>query len=359
MKRGTALAVVLCLAASGQTGRRQEERRSMDEVMRQLQQVPEETLYRFGDEQAEPLEDGAARTDFRGVVIRGPKLIDLAARGTVPLLVLHQNTFQREWEARYKFNAIAHAMDLDRGVATSAAMFLREKRQDPEDVKWSRTGPPPEEGQGEWLYTTAGTVDLRAVLKLPPRPARYAVTVTVFDWVSNTVTVELAESGQSPRKPEDYFLPRNMAAEVVERLKDAAQFLPPTLEVPQREGLALSAPTEASAASVPVQLAMKLRAPAGAIVAPGEPAGLPAAILNARLLLVRLDQRSQVTADIPVPVYSEAPLRPGDVLSGRAGVDLKSYVRGPLHAGPYCLYLFAGEHVAGPRLITIHGAADE
>ena len=101
---------------------------------------------------------------------------------------------------------------------------------------------------------------------------------------------------------------------------------------------------------------MKLRAPAGAIVsAPGEPAGLPAAILNARLLLVRLDQRSHVTADIPVPVYSEAPLRPGDMLSGRAGVNLNRYVRGPLFAGTYCLYLFAGEHVAGPRLITYSG----
>lgn len=331
----------------------------MDEVMRQLQQVPEETLFQFGVEEARPLKAAAPGTGFRGVLIRGPKLVDLRARGTVPLLVVHQNTFQREWEARYSFNAMAHAVDLDRGVGTSAAMFLRAKRQNPAEVKWSRTGPPPEDGQGEWLYTMAGTVDLRAVLKLPARPARYAVTVTVFDWVSNTITLELGESGQAPRKPEDYFLPRNMAAEVVERLKDTAQFLPPTLELPQREGLALSAPAEASDAAIPVQLAMKLRAPAGAIVAPGESAGLPAAILNARLLLVRLDQRSQVTADIPVPVYSEAPLRPGDVLSGRAGVDLKSYVRGPLHAGPYCLYLFAGEHVAGPRLITIRGAADE
>jgi hypothetical protein len=329
------------------------------QVVRQLQEVPEETIYQFGVDQARPLKLGVARTGFRGVLIRGPRLVDLAARREIPLLVLHQNSFQREWEARYRLNAMAHAVDLDRGVATSAAMFLGNEYYDPKNVPWSGTGPAPEEGQDEWLYTMAGTVDLRSVLKLPPRPARYAVSVTVFDWLSNTVTLELADPGQEPRKPEDYFLPRALAAEVAAMLRDAAQFLPPALDEPQQEGLALSAPAEASAAGIPVQLAMKLPAPAGAIVAPGEPGGLPAAVLNAHLLLVRLDQRSRVEADIPVPVYSEAPLSPGEVLSGRAGVDLKTYVRGPLHPGAYCLYLFAGEHVAGPRLITIQGADDE
>jgi len=329
------------------------------QALRQLLEVPEETVYQFGVDQARPLKLSVVRTGFRGVLIRGPRLVDVAVRREVPLLVVHQNTFQREWEARYRLNAMAHTVDLDRGVATSAAMFLRRERYDPAEVRWSRAGPPPEEGQDEWFYTAVGTVDLWAVLKLPRRPARYAITATVFDWLSNTVTIELVDPGQAPRKPEDYFLPRALAAEVVARLKDAPQFLPPTLDEPQHEGLALSAPPEASAAGIPVQLAMKIRAPAGTIVAPGEPAGLPAAVLNARLLVVRLDQRSWVTADIPVPVYSEVPLKPGDVLSGRAGVDLKAYARGPLHPGPYCLYLFAGEHVAGPRLITIQGAEDE
>ncbi len=184
------------------------------------------------------------------------------------------------------------------------------------------------------LSTTAGTVDLRAVLKLPARSARYAVTVTVFDWVSNTVTVELVESGQSPRKPEDYFLPRNMAAEVVERLKDTAQFLPPPSRFPSGRASQLGHGRGLRGRASQLQLADETARTCRGHRARRATAGLPAAILNARLLLVRLDQRSQVTADIPVPVYSEAPLRPGDLLSGRAGVDLKSYVRGPLHAGP-------------------------
>ena len=271
------------------------------------------------------------------LALGAPKRVQLTREPALPALVAARRTGLRRWQVDLDQNLRIVAVNLGDGTVMSSLLLGSPKRQAAPEPSMSQ--PRPDAVNAASVAT--GVMPFANVLNglngfgKPWTRGRYALTVIEFDWVSNTVMVEMSGGGK------------------VATQSAAAKPFPPLLarrdEVPAaHEGIDFRLPPSAEPGG-PQQVQVALGLPAGRVVlAAAEMPG--ASLLVGSVLLLRLDAQQPLRADLAIPVRTP----PAD---GRVQVlfsfDIKAALPNALPRGSYQCYLVFGDTVAGPRTLTV------
>jgi hypothetical protein len=274
------------------------------------------------------------------LAVGAPAVVKLDQHPDVPVLVATRQTGQREWEVKYDQNALVVAVDLQSGIVRSSRQFSKNKLEMTHEP--SRTGPPPDVINATAVNTSVRRFYLGEVCDTEWRPAKLAVTVIVYDWISNTVVTTLEKSGEepqqiSPRNPSD-FIRESSAKALTPRVTDS--------------GSALSVPNNVSAhAAILIRGTVEL-GPDRVAVAPSSKPG-KAPLLLASLLLLKLDESRPVQVDLAVPALVQTPFLRRAVVKAAFDFDLRVAVGSRPLSGKYQIYFVVGDTITGPYPMNV------
>src|SRR4030095_11260111 len=253
-------------------------------------------------------------------------------------------------------NNVVLVSDLSTGKISSHDPHYGPRKPDMRGVPTSRRGNPQDVIAPRGFRGGCEVLDMRAFANIPWKPGRFAATVVVYDWPTNTVVVELQSKGVGPGPEADALrIPHAQAMDLALQQERIARSPSPmyafgaTPRTPALAGpgLALVVPAAISskAAAWMVEGAARLELLPGNLVAPpvtgDAPAPnrppAPAAFVSIGLLVATLDAGMR-QIDVQVPVASGSPLTVGHTIDVAFRVDLKSALRAELAPGEYQIY---------------------
>ncbi len=263
------------------------------------------------------------------VALGAPRQLDFAHHTELPVLLALRYTGQREWEVHHKQNIWLLATELNSGDTHIGHLFHSDKRE--RTPQPSMSGTPPDSINAKGVRTSVQRIDLRQAVVHEWRPGRLALTAIYYDWKSNTAIMDLRGEDETRQL----------------QLGRASPFLAIIDPPPARtDGIALTLP---SAAGQPTTLAFDLPRGNQSIIMDREK---QAPLLKATLLLLQLDDKQPVQIDMQVPVKILKPMFGESRLQGAVRFDLRAATERVL-AGPYQVYLLAGDRVIGPQAISL------
>lgn len=127
-----------------------------------------------------------------GLLIDAPKRVSIDDRQTLPMLLLATGPLMTLLTHPFAGSGVVTAVDLERNQLRYAFVSPRDHagRPDLDDIPSGATG------------SRASSLDLRQLLGLPWKPAKYRIRAILRDWCSNEVDVELVRGPQIYRDPE-------------------------------------------------------------------------------------------------------------------------------------------------------------
>ena len=320
--------------------------------------LPDEEYFSLDDEQASRIGrqlQGLPRA--QGDAIGCPKVVDVAQRTRWPLLWASWLSNMRAWSVVPARNSSLVVSDLVTGQVTLHDPHYAPRKPDLRGVPKSREGKSADVLAPGGFRGGCEVIDVRGVTNVPWHSGRYAVTLIVYDWASNTTVVELRGGQVAPASP----LSHAQAAELVHQQQRVARTPYPTYafgataKTPALTGpgLALSVPAEISAKKVEMMVEGAARlelSPADLVAGTGPDQGAdgaPAAFVSVTLLVARLDAPLR-KIDVRIPVPSRRPLAAGDTVDVAFRVDLKGALHSGVTPGEYQVYAAANRYLAGP-----------
>jgi hypothetical protein len=369
------LAAMACPRSAARTAAGVENMDPRTEIARKLLALPEESWFRGDGEVDNSVVERLSQEDsFSGIAAGAPEAVDLSRRSELPFILLSRTTRLRNWEVNIAPNTTLIAVDLADGTVRRGHAFQSNKQRDTAELERSMTGPRPTPLQARGNSNVGYRFDARRLLGLPWVPSRQALTVIVYDWTSNTVTVRLERPGAEVAEPAP--IPFDRAWQLVAGHPRRAK-LPSFIRSPQSpkvdgEGVRVSVPEQAVAgAPLVVQGTARVKVLPGSVVSPppraeldpvpwepGAGVEVPRAMLRVMLLLVSKDVIDPPRIDVEVPVFGKDAVRPGDVVDAYFGIDLNQHLQDPVPPGEYLVYAVCGEHLAGPQRMVVAGIAE-
>jgi hypothetical protein len=309
----------------------------------ELLKMPDEAYFSAGDDRILVLqralskiyreaEMSGSRDAQPSIAIGAPR--KAVSKDELPLLIATHQTGLRNWQVDPKQNLFVVATNLDTAQVRLARPLVPGKRE--RTPRPSASGVPPNESLAEQVSNHVQRLNVAGLWSDGLAPGRYALTVIIYDWLSNTVLVDWRPSKQIPAAETTQWVP-----EVLAQARD---------EPVPREGLAFHLP-ERVAAAAPVLLRASVSLPAGHLPRMRLEDRPEARLVPATVLLVRLDEPLAFSVDIGVPVKSVA--QPTDRINAIFATDLRHAKRDELSAGTYRSYLIVGPDIAGPVPIVL------
>lgn len=326
-------------------------------LMTEIARWPDERFFAIDQNTVNQAEAYLSRADASGVWLAAPRNVDVTRQPRLPVLLMSRADAMRVWSVNDDANAMLVASPLSGAPLPPCMAYPSNKRWAPGD--WgSRIGPAPDPSTAGIMTSQMRTLDARALCRLPWAAGRVALTYLAFDWVSNTVVTELQGPAAAP-----VGVSAESAAAYHERRLPAAGQYPSYHHTPYhpplaQPGAALRLPATMAAAvgRLPALGSVRLALPPQAMVAGAEP-GLPAALLNAQVLIVQRDKPQRGVVDLVVPVFGPAGVRPaaGAVVDAHFMVDLFPSVQPALEPGDYLAYLVVQEFISPAVPFTLTG----
>jgi hypothetical protein len=218
-----------------------------NERVMDLLRLPDQEFFTF-DEDAEDriLDDLIVMNEFEGTAIGAPRTVDVTVRKGLPLLWLRRESGLRSWQVEATRNSTVVVVDRSSGTIALWDAFRGPKMVNLAQVPSSAAGEPPPSEEAEGVTASVDLLDLKSIANLPFRPGRFAATLILHDWISNTVLIDLTGPESLPAR-----IPGDQARAIDEQHRAAqAQSRPlctllGTDEVnwPGGSGLVLSDPT--------------------------------------------------------------------------------------------------------------------
>ncbi len=308
--------------------------------------------------------------DFEGIVLGAPRKVDLGRHAQLPVLWLMRATQLRNWQVVLKRNATVVITDLLHGTTALYYAFGGGKRYDFRSIRASQSKAPPTGRHAESAGATPHMLDIRKITNLPWQPGRYAISIISYDWLTNTVVVELEAESKKPQTPSR--MPADQARTLVAKLHKAssdgkkppqnfeANSLTPTICKP---GISLSVPEKpiSYGKGFQIQGAGKVALYPGAIVEKGlstgkEATGIqtPDAVIRCRIVLIELDRTTEPrNFEVLIPIHAKDSLTPGALTAFSFTLDVEAHLKYSLPAADYLVYAVVAEHITGPRKVSI------
>jgi hypothetical protein len=310
-------------------------------------------------------------TELMGLAINSPKVIMTDAATELPVVMATCKTGLRGWEVRQKQNCVLFGIDKNSGFIRFGKVF--------EDVKAkiSRGKPPPKEVRQKPdasslpdIVAGAYRFDAKEVLDLPWESGKYALSLISYDWVSNTIEVEL--KSKEPKKPLVITAKKvgpapSPGAGAKEKrffglLEQDVQVFPSYMRnsktPPPPAGAGLSVRIEDPKKAEGRLLAY------GIFVVNAKSHYLPemrtshqytggrvqnvAAVVPMTFVVVGLDWPVPKCFDWAIPVYSDKKIQPGQPIHGYFAIDVLSGTEVKLANGNYAAYIIMDGVVYGP-----------
>jgi len=273
------------------------------------------------------------------LALGAPRTANLDASKEIPLLVGVRYTARRAWEVHLDENALLVAVDLGTGALHAGWPLIKDKRR-PTPVP-SRTGPAPEGFKSKALTTGVKRTDLARSVEAVLGPSRLALTVIVYDWVSNTVVIELTRRDVAPTE----VAPRNPTTALTRTT--------PGSGIPKLDGsgaaLAISKDIDPGD---PVTIGGAVDLPlADAVVVPSAAPG-GGSLLVANVLIRKLDETLPVSLELAVPAEVRGGPKDGSVRA-YFEFDALRMITGTRLSGEYQVYLITGVRVFGPYPLKV------
>jgi len=300
-----------------------------DDIAREVLALPEDRFYAYDEAMDLELTEAMAGREFQGVAIAAPSRVDPEQHDNIPVIVVSVESGKRQWEVDANRNRFLVAVDTATGKTYAGTVYPlpHGKRRGPAEVEPEPTGL-----MAEARITGTACYDLRKLVRLPATHGVYAVNLIQFDWVSNTLTVEVAgpdapaptAAAATPPGPDGDF-------PVFERVKPSP--------APPAAGLALAPGTRTPGGPAPVFGSFRLPDP-------GPPAGDPP-VMRITLVAAIKDSSTPLVLDLDV-----AGGREGGSILGFFAVDVAEQLGGGLPKGGAAVYAFSGAHRAGPVILA-------
>jgi len=326
--------------------------------------APEESLQRR-------ISDGLSQLPgAEGDAIGCPRVVDVDQQTRLPFLWASRASNLRAWSVVAARNTAVVFTDLSTGKVSIHDPHYAPRKPDLRGVPKSREGKQQDILAPRGFRGGVEVLDLRGFANPSWNPGRFAATLLVYDWPSNTLVVELQRKGVGPAADAALSIPHAEAVALAHHQQRVAHSPYPmykfgaTPKTPPltSPGLALLVPTEASAkkAELWVEGAARLEllpgnlvASAGSAADASPPAeGLPAAFARVTLLVLRLDAPVR-PIDLQVPVIAPGALQVGQTVDLAFRVDLKSALHTELLPGEYQVYAAGGRYMAGPYPLVV------
>ena len=300
-------------------------------------------LIRVPDDQFPALSDGAlkalsaklaprdAEVDSGAVppvlAISVPRVADVEKLERIPVLFAKRWSGQRSWEVDLDQNMNWIMTDLRTGEVRVVCPLTLDKRRMVTPAP-SRTPPPPDDFDARTITYGVERLHLPAIFGPGFPSTRYAVTMAIHDWISNTVVFE--------RKP---ALPPSPTP-----VRTATPYV-------EAVAAALPAGSQSLIASIPagssvVRVIASVPREQAALVKSG--ATPPAPIMPVGLVFLKLDSTTPKVVELMVP----ASLQPRTV-DTRFSVDLRTAAQGIGLSGEVLLYVVTGQLITGPHPIKL------
>ena len=264
------------------------------------------------------------------LAIGAPSRVDLDRDTVIPVLIATRQNGYRQWMVDYGQNACVVVTDLNTGTVHTDRPFTMGKREDTPEP--SQTPPGPDAKAATAVVTSVRRIDLRTALDIQWYPTRMAVTFLDYDWVSNTVTVDLVRQGQ----PQETAKPRHKSAFV----KASPGIIP--------DSTGYSHPERVKRGDrIPVKAQVSIPEGDIAVCASLGPEG--GSLVAVSFFLMKLDQPDPARVDIATPLYGEG----SDMSQAAFEFDMIEALGAPPPTGEYLTYLVAGNVIAGPHRLTI------
>jgi hypothetical protein len=295
---------------------------------------------------------------YEGTAIGLPAVADTAREKKLPLLWATQVSNLRNWRVVGARNSTLVVADLLTGKVTVQDAYFGPKKQDLRDVPMSLEGDPADVLAPRGTTADTEVLDVRGIANLPWQPGRYAVTVLMHDWKSNTATVKLLHSGAEVGDAAQRALrwPHSEAAGLEKKPPAPPEW---QAKADQLAGpgmvLEFAPPGGAGSPRSLLRGAVKVALAPGNLVADSK--GPVQAVLRITVLVAAIDQAKPRKAELLVPVLGRAALKAGDVVPVAFEAQLEAALRETLPPATYQVYAVANEVVAGPLALTIAGSA--
>jgi hypothetical protein len=335
-----------------------------DRVIADLSRVSDASYLAKDEAVAESLPRNAMAYGFEGIALGAPRSIAAGASG-VPALLLSSESAGRSADVPLHRNAIAVAIDLDRGTILADEAFPMDPSKSPEEPPGAEPAPASEppaqdpetakalEELGDGRAAGAAWLDFEGLLGIPRRSSRLALRVVSFDRITNAPEVRLEGPEEEMAGP-----PAATAAEIATGGAAAGRSFGRAAATPSLpgEGVALALVAGADgAAPGAAHGALKIALPRASIVTASAEAGgarPPSAVLKALLLIAKKGSTHASRIEIDVPVWATG-AKAGEVVEADFSLDLTKEIRPPLPAGSYCAWLLAGPHASAPQRFDV------
>jgi hypothetical protein len=304
-----------------------------------------------------------ATINTEGMILGAPDRVNISnINNKIPLLWLQRFLSIRKWQVTKLRNSFLIITNLPRDVIViKYAWAGQPKRFDFSAIPLSAQGNPPPVADG----TMAGTdmFDIKELLYNQLEPAKYAFTMTQYDWVSNTIQVDMVDStGKAPEIPKiSESVSRQISSgyeAAALNMKDSAVFSP-SLNPPlvSHNGIAAVVPKKVAKKDYQWMMHGSIRTP----VAPGGIVNLsethkdfsttPAAIVTAMVIINKLDNKEPSWITLKLPVRSSC--KAGQLADVSFSVNLKRFNDQFAEAGVYQVFVACGAFVAGPFALEV------
>lgn len=285
---------------------------------------------------------------YEGTALGMPAVVDTARQNNLPLLWAVVASNLRQWRVVGERNSTLVVADLLTGKVMVQDAYFGPKKQSLHGIPMSAEGDAASVDAPRGSSASTEVLDVRGIVNLPWQAGRYAVTMLMHDWKSNTATVQLLQGGQgvadaalrSLRWPygEAAGLEKKPAPPAEWKAKADAQAGPGMV-------LELAAPRSLLRGAGKVALAP------GNLVADSK--GAVQAVLRVTLLVAAIDDPKPRKTEVLVPVFGSAAFKAGDVVPLAFEVQLEAALRATLPPATYQVYAVVNDIVAGPVALTI------
>jgi hypothetical protein len=346
------LILLLLLALGGKT------MSSSKDVAEQILNLAPDQFFRNDPDLDLELQRKLLGSDFEGLAIAAPKTISVTQAPLLPVVLGTRQSIKRGHQVMQSQNCILAGTDLMTGkVSFAQALF------DPKDQIFytpppkTPPAPPGPDVSLEGFSSDIYRIDAAGRLNLPWEPAKLALTAISYDWVSNTIEVEL--TGEREPKP-GAVKPVSPLPPLADEVPDGAEPLPDyernakTPKYPKDGCEFIIDPDPKIKAGLLVRGSFTLAAKPFMITkdpeiienACGDKLSA-AVVVPVTFAFLGLDWRTPGRADWNVPICSEIIHKPGDKVTGSFAIDALAG-QPPLPPGDYVAYVFLDGKICGP-----------
>lgn len=370
--RPLAWALILGVGLAAQAAAQEKGAKQMDAKERlsaTIRGLPDEVYLRPDHAAAASLPEDALDASFTGLLLGAPRAIDLSSGASIPALLLAARSAARSAQVDWHGNAIVLASDVDRGDVFAGEAFPIDPSKAPEAPPPPRAAPKPaapgspdadvraQLGAG----ASAGNVwlDFMKLLRLPAESRRWALRVLYFDEMSNPALVQVQAQAAGPGGPSAADAEKLVARIRAAGMRDGLPRYARSPDTPKLESAGVVATLPSSAPRgrpIPLHGLMRVELSAPMLVQPAAAAGPgkpPAAVLRGAVLVLMKDESTPVRIALEIPIWSDRPLKAGELAEAAFSIDLARALPGDARAGTYQIYVIAGRYLSGPHALVL------